>query len=60
MNFQQVIVYIVIPVLAAGILTPLVLRSILKWQRQKQKRLIKDNGRMDLIDELSARAKKSK
>lgn len=60
MNFQQVVVNIVIPVLAAGILTPLVLRWILKWQRQKQKRLIKDNGRMDLIDELSARAKKSK
>lgn len=60
MDIKEIIVMIIIPAIAAGILVPIVIRGVLKWQREKRLKLLKDNGKTDLIDEISTRVKKDK
>lgn len=59
MDSKEIIV-VIISALAAGILAPMITRWVLKWQKQKRLKLLKDNGKTDLIDEISTRVKKDK
>lgn len=58
MDTQAILTYIVLPSLLAGILVPVVVRWLLRRQRTWRRKLLEDNGRMDLIDELRASFRK--
>ena len=45
---------IILTVLAAGICTPILMKVILRKQKSWKIKLIKDNGRLDIIDEICA------
>lgn len=58
MDTQAILTYIILPSLLAGILVPVVMRWQLRRQRTWRRKLLEDNGRMDLIDELCAASRK--
>ena len=58
MDTQAILTYIILPSLLAGILVPVVMRWLLRRQRTWRRKLLDDNGRMDLIDELRAASRK--
>ncbi len=58
MDTQAILTYIILPSLLAGILVPVVMRWLLRRQRTWRRKLLEDNGRMDLIDELRAASRK--
>ncbi len=60
MSFHSILFYILIPVLIAGIITPYVTKWILKKQKNRRYKILKDNGRLDLIDEIQYRRTKAK
>ncbi|WP_300108889.1 hypothetical protein [uncultured Alistipes sp.] len=58
MDSKEIIV-IIISALAAGILAPMITRWVLKWQKQKRLKLLKDNGKMDMMDEFVRKNEKN-
>ncbi|HJA98618.1 MAG TPA: hypothetical protein H9779_03335 [Candidatus Alistipes avicola] len=58
MDSKEIIV-VIISALAAGILAPMITRWVLKWQKQKRLKLLKDNGKMDMMDEFVRKNEKN-
>lgn len=58
MDSKEIIV-IIISALAAGILAPMITRWVLKWQKQNRLKLLKDNGKMDMMDEFVRKNEKN-
>ena len=58
MDSKEIIV-IIISALAAGILAPMITRWVLKWQKQKRLKLLKDNAKMDMMDEFVRKNEKN-
>ena len=52
-------IVVLISALAAGILAPMITRWVLKWQKQKRLKLLKDNGKMDMMDEFVRKNEKN-
>lgn len=44
----------VLVVLVVGISVPLIMKGVMKAQKKWKRKLFLDNGRMDIIDEISA------
>ena len=58
MDSKEIIV-VIISALAAGILAPMITHWVLKWQKQKRLKLLKDNGKMDMMDEFVRKNEKN-
>ncbi len=53
------IAIIVVSAIVSGIVSPIITRWILKKQKNWKHKPLKDNGRMDLIDEIKHRSNNS-
>ncbi len=52
------VIIIIVAAIVSGIVSPLITKWILKKQKNWKHKILKDNGRMDLIDEIKHRTKK--
>ncbi len=52
------VIIIIVAAIVSGIVSPLITKWLLKKQKNWKHKPLKDNGRMDLIDEIKYRIKK--